>query len=213
MLSPRAAENSTHQALRPTNGYPFGGMAQCAHPREAERAGTLPTRLKQVAQAHLNYRRRASLRLLIAFILTFALIRLLTFAIHNNLGPFHDIVIGGGGPNAPSLHIHHYIWGLTLLAICGFLALSLEAVKWHTVLAIPFGIGLALVVDEFALLLQLRDVYWAEGGRTSVDLAVLFAAILLLYYLGQCYWHDVAFELKRGFGYIRRAEAKLAERL
>ena len=188
-------------------------MIQCAHLREEERAGNLPARLKQVAEAHLNYRRRASLRMLIAFIVSFGLIRLLTFAIHNNLGPFHDIVIGGGSGNAPTLHIHHYIWGLALLSVCGFLALSLEAARWHPVLAIPFGIGLALVLDEFSLLLQLKDVYWAEAGRTSVDVAVLFAALLLLYYLGQCFWHDVAAELRRGLGHIRHAEANLVERL
>ena len=56
-------------------------------------------------------------------------------------------------------------------------------------------------------------MYWAEAGRTSVDVAVLFAALLLLYYLGQCFWHDVAAELRRGLGYIRHAEANLVERL
>ncbi len=188
-------------------------MRQCAHPREPERAGNLPTRLKQVAEAHLNYRRGASLRLLLSFIITFGLIRLLTYAIHNNLGPFHDITIGGGPNGAPSLHIHHYIWGLVLLGVCGFLALSLEAARWHPFLAIPFGIGLALVLDEFALLLQLKDVYWADAGRASVDIAVLFAALLLLYYLGQCFWHDIGTELRRGLGYIHRVEAELADRL
>jgi hypothetical protein len=177
-------------------------VKECAHTREPDRAGTLPSRIKQVAEAHLTYRKRATLRLLIAFILTFSLIRLLTFAIHNNLGPFHDIVIGNG--SGPTLHIHHYMWGILLLAVSGFLALSLEAAQWHPLLAIPLGIGLALVLDEFALLLNLKDVYWAAGGRTSVDIAVLAAAMLLLYYLGQCYWRDVGVELRRGFGHLHR---------
>ena len=55
------------------------------------------------------------------------------------------------------------------------------------------------MLDEFALLLQLKDVYWAQQGRISVDIGVVVAAGLLLYYLGQCYWHDVVAELKRGF--------------
>jgi hypothetical protein len=63
--------------------------------------------------------------------------------------------------SAGTVHLHHYIWGLALIAVCGFLALSLESAKWHPILAIPFGVGLALVLDEFALLLQLKDVYWA----------------------------------------------------
>jgi len=185
-------------------------MTRCVHVHEQPRKGTLPQRLRHVAQTHLDYRRRAALRMLLAFIVTFGLIRLLTFAIHNNLGPFHDIVIGGG--SGGTLHIHHYVWGLVLLAVSGFLTITLEAARWHPVLAIPFGIGLALVLDEFALLLQLKDVYWADAGRTSVDIAVLVAALLLLYYLGQCFWHDVARELRKGFGFVRMAEHEVAER-
>jgi hypothetical protein len=178
--------------------------ASCRHgPPEADPSGTLPERLKQVSERHLDHRKRASLRMVVAFILTFALIRLLTFAIHSNLGPFHDIVLGGGANG--SLHIHHYMWGLALLILCGFLALSLEAARWHPVLAIPFGVGLALVLDEFALLLQLKDVYWAADGRASVDVALLIAALLLLYYLGQCYWHDVVREVRRGVGRVHPA--------
>lgn len=186
-------------------------MPACEHVHETPREGTLPQRLRHVAQTHLDYRRRSALRMLIAFMVTFGLIRLLTFAIHNNLGPFHDIVLGGG--SGGTLHIHHYIWGLALVAVSGFLTITLDGPRWHPILAIPFGIGLALVLDEFALLLQLKDVYWAEGGRTSVDIAILVAALLLLYYLGQCFWHDVARELRKGAGYVRMAEHEVAHRL
>ena len=185
-------------------------MASCKHGTEPPREGSLRQRVRSAGQVHLDYRRRATLRMLAAFIVTFGLIRLLTYAIHNDLGPFHDIVIGGG--SGGTIHIHHYMWGLLLIAVCGFLALSLEAAKWHPFLAIPFGIGLALVLDEFALLLQLKDVYWAAQGRVSVDIAILVAAALLLYYLGQCYWHDVAGELRRGFGRIRGTEQQVGER-
>jgi hypothetical protein len=183
-------------------------IPKCAHVHEAPRTGNLPQRLQHVAETHLNYRRRSALRMLIAFIVTFGLIRLLTFAIHSNLGPFHDITIGGG-PNG-SLHIHHYIWGLFLLIVSGFLSLTLEAARWHPILAIPFGIGLALVLDEFALLLQLKDVYWAAAGRTSVDIAILVAAVLLLYYLGQCFWIDLVREFRKGFGFVQGAEHHVA---
>ena len=148
--------------------------------------------------------------MLVAFIATFGLIRLLTFAIHNNLGPFHDIVLGGG--SGGTVHIHHYMWGLALLAVCGFLALSLEAARWHPTLAIPFGIGLALVLDEFALLLQLKDVYWSDAGVISLNVGVLVAAGLVAYFVAQCYWHDLAREARRGFGYIRTEEQRLLDR-
>jgi hypothetical protein len=178
-------------------------MASCNHSADVPREGSLRQRLRHAGRQHLSFRRRSSLRLLASFLITFALIRLLTYSIHANLGPFHDIVIGGSGA---SLHIHHYMWGLLLIATCGFLALSLDAAKWHPWLAIPFGIGLALVLDEFALLLQLKDVYWAQQGRLSVDIGVVVAAGLLLYYLGQCYWHDVLNELRRGVGRFGRAQ-------
>jgi hypothetical protein len=184
----------------------------CAHDHAAPRDGTLGARLQHAAQTHLNYRRRASLRMVLAFVITFGLIRLLTYSIHNNLGPFPDIVIGGAN-GANAIHIHHYLWGLALIAVCGFLALSLDAARWHPWLAIPFGIGLALVLDEFALLLDLRDVYWSTAGGVSVTIAILVASLLLLYYLGQCFWHDVWYELRRGFGRIERVEARIAERM
>ncbi len=176
-------------------------MGKCVHDIQQPRQGTLAHRLRHVARTHLDYRRRAALRMLIAFIVAFGLVRLLTFAIHNNLGPFHDIVLGGGASG--TIHIHHYMWGLTLIVVCGFLALSLEGARWHPVLVIPFGVGLALVLDEFALLLQLKDVYWAEAGRTSVDVGIIIAALLLLYYVCQCFWHDLAAELRKGLGHIR----------
>ena len=39
-------------------------------------------------------------------------------------------------------------------------------------LALPFGIGVALVLDESALLLELEDVYWTEEGVLSVQIVV-----------------------------------------
>lgn len=167
---------------------------------ERERSGSLGSRVRQAADHHLDYRRRATMRMLLAFVVTFGLIRLLTYAIHEDVGPFHDVTLGGG--SSGSVHIHHYIWGLLLIAVCGFLALSLDAPRWHPLLAIPFGIGLALVLDEFALLLELKDVYWAQDGRKSVDVAFLVGALLLVYYLAQCFWHDVAAEVRRGLGHV-----------
>jgi len=161
-------------------------------------AGQPPTdplidRLRAVRATHLNHRRRAALRIFLSFIVTFGLIRLLTYAIHRNLGPFHDIAIGGGANG--SIHVHHYMWGIFLVCICGLLALSLEAARWHPVLAVPFGVGLALILDEFALLLQLKDVYWAAQGRVSVDIGLLTAAGLGVYCAGPSFWHAVVREL------------------
>jgi hypothetical protein len=75
------------------------------------------------------------------------------------------------------LHVHHLVFGIVLMLLCGFLlALRLES-PWTELAAAGFGIGAGLTLDEFALWLHLEDVYWAEEGRQSVD-AVIVAAIV-----------------------------------
>jgi hypothetical protein len=91
-----------------------------------------------------------------------------------------NISAGGG------LHIHHVVIGVILVMISGVSMVTLAVdggVPEFTVAATFFGIGAALVLDEFALILHLQDVYWAEDGRTSVDAvfaAVAVAGLLIL---------------------------------
>lgn len=76
------------------------------------------------------------------------------------------------------LHIHHLVWGILALMLSGFLFIALEpASPWREVLAVLFGVGCGLTLDEFALWLHLEDVYWTREGRASVD-AVIVATIL-----------------------------------
>jgi hypothetical protein len=89
-----------------------------------------------------------------------------------------------GNVEAGGVHIHHLVWGILLLLIAGFLgfAVGLQSPWWH-IAAIAFGIGAGLTVDEFALWLYLRDVYWAQQGRLSVDAAIVatvFAGLVVL---------------------------------
>jgi hypothetical protein len=89
--------------------------------------------------------------------------------------------MGSGG-----LHVHHVVIGVILVMISGVTMVTLSVtggVPEFTVAATIFGIGAALVLDEFALILHLSDVYWAEDGRTSVDAvfaAVAVAGLLIL---------------------------------
>src|SRR4051812_50086540 len=71
------------------------------------------------------------------------------------------------------MHLHHYLWGIGLLAGVGGVAVRGEdETRTHPAVALSYGTGLALIVDEFALLLDLRDVYWLRQGRVSVDLGI-----------------------------------------
>ena len=80
--------------------------------------------------------------------------------------PGHNVSVGG-------VHLHHYLWGILTISTVGGVALRGEdRLRRHPVVAIAYGAGLALIVDEFALLLDLQDVYWAKQGRQSVDLAI-----------------------------------------
>ena len=89
-----------------------------------------------------------------------------------------------GGVESGGVHIHHLVWGICLVMLCGFLAFAapLEAPWWHFV-AIGFGIGAGLTMDEFALWVRLQDVYWTQEGRASFDavvIAVAFAGLVVL---------------------------------
>ena len=170
-----------------------------------EPAATLPSRIRHAYREHIDYRRRCALRLWLAFLLTFLFLRGLTYGIRQHLLPFGNIVTGG-------VHIHHFVWGIFLLLIVGFLGLSLEAPRWHPWLAIPFGVGAALVVDEFALWLNLEDVYWAKQGRLSVDLAVLIAALFGLYFAAVRFWNQVVREVRLVVRLVLRGERRLIRR-
>ncbi|HEY3503597.1 MAG TPA: hypothetical protein VGN37_12535 [Actinocatenispora sp.] len=84
-----------------------------------------------------------------------------------------------GNVSSGGTHIHHVVFGVVFMLVGGVLGLSVpdELVGWTSFFAALFGIGAALVLDEFALILHLDDVYWKEAGRTSID--AVFAAVAL----------------------------------
>src|SRR3954469_20683815 len=89
-------------------------------------------------------------------------------------------------------HIHHLVWGILLLLIFGYLGLAVApGSPWREVSAILFGIGMGLTLDEFALWLNLEDVYWAEKGRQSIDAVIVATALLTVTLLGLSFWIDV----------------------
>jgi hypothetical protein len=89
-----------------------------------------------------------------------------------------------GSVKSGDLHIHHLVWGIILLLLCGFLGFATEPrTPWTQILAVLFGIGAGFTLDEFALWLRLEDVYWSEQGRVSVEavmIALTFAIFILI---------------------------------
>lgn len=126
---------------------------------------------------------------LIAFILTFFVTRSITRYIRataNRTGPRkwwqpHNISGKGG------THIHHAVFGIIGVLISGVAMVTMATEgtnREFTFAAIIFGIGAALVLDEFALILHLEDVYWSEDGRTSVDAVFVAVAVAGLLVMG-----------------------------
>jgi hypothetical protein len=84
----------------------------------------------------------------------------------------------GNVETSSGLHIHHLVWGILTIMLTGFLAFSFQPDSpWLEILAVGFGIGCGLTLDEFALWLHLEDVYWSEEGRSSVD--AVFLAVMV----------------------------------
>ncbi len=122
--------------------------------------------MRRAYQEELGPGQRAALLSWLAFTVTFAGLRALTYSIRAGQGPFQNISVGGE-------HLHHYMWGIGLLSGIGAVAVrGEERHRRHPAVAVSYGTGLALIVDEFALLLDLKDVYWARQGRISIDLGV-----------------------------------------
>src|ERR1700722_19773896 len=126
----------------------------------------LPRALRHAFREELDPGQRAALLSWLAFTSTFAGVRGITYAIRSGKGPFGNLSVGGE-------HLHHYMWGIGILAGVGAVAVGGEEHhRRHPVVAVSYGSGLALIVDEFALLLDLKDVYWARQGRISIDVGV-----------------------------------------
>jgi hypothetical protein len=115
---------------------------------------------------------------LAAFVLTFLVTRVVTRMIRAGKGPFGNVSAGG-------VHIHHVVPGVVLTVLGGFGAVASNGhALGSSLFAVVFGVGAGLVLDEFALILHLADVYWTEAGRQSVEVVVLTAALVALVLAG-----------------------------
>jgi hypothetical protein len=154
-------------------------------------------------QQHVDYRRQAALWMWVTFIATFIFLRILTFGIRYHLIPAKNVVTSSG------LHIHHFVWGIVILLIVGFLGITLWSERLHPWLGAIFGIGAALVLDEYALWLNLQDVYWLPAGRASIDVVILVAALLGLYYAADRFWKQVVTEVQGAIKFVRSEEGRM----
>jgi hypothetical protein len=122
-----------------------------------------------------------------AFLLSWGFIRTSAHMIRAQVSWWPGNVEVGG------THIHHLVWGIILLLLTGWIGITVEPDSpWQEIFAVLFGIGAGLTLDEFALWLNLRDVYWEKEGRRSIDAVIVTVVLTGLVLIGYSAWVEVA---------------------
>jgi hypothetical protein len=129
----------------------------------------------------------------LSFLAAFGAARAITHAIQHRVGPFHNLSVGGR-------HLHHLVFGIGGLLGVGYLWLMLVGTEQtptaaSRTTAALYGVGSALTLDEFALWLDLQDVYWAKQGRVSIDAVAVFGALLSIGLWGGPFWRALVRDL------------------
>lgn len=139
------------------------------------------TRVGLLVREHIAERPRRRLFVAsVSFFLTFAIVRGIVFCIRHNIPPFHYVILEGR-------HIHHLVFGILILLGVGYGWLcevgsgsDSSSIFASSLMSLLYGLGAALTLDEFALWLNLKDVYFVREGRSSIDAVILFGALLAI---------------------------------
>jgi hypothetical protein len=117
-------------------------------------------------------RENSMFNLLTSFAATFIAVRSITFTLRRrpSFGPFRNVRVG-------RRHIHHYVPGIVIAFGAGTGAILTRSERLEPWLAVPFGVGMGLTLDESALLLDLEDVYWSREGLLSVQITLAVIAM------------------------------------
>jgi hypothetical protein len=132
----------------------------------------------------------------VAFFGGFGAARTVTHAIRRGVGPFRNLSVGGR-------HLHHMVFGIGGLLGTGYLWLLLVGTDHakgrasSRATAAAYGLASALTLDEFALWLNLQDVYWAKQGRQSIDAAALFGGLISIGLWGGPFLRELGKEARR----------------
>jgi hypothetical protein len=116
----------------------------------------------------------------VAFLVSFVFIRLSVRMIRAQVRWWPGNVTPG------NVHLHHMVFGVIFMVVAGVagIAAPLDSQNWRAAAAALFGLGTAFVLDEFALILHLADVYWTSAGRVSIDAVFIAAGVTALLLLG-----------------------------
>jgi hypothetical protein len=139
----------------------------------AEEAVAETAQVARVGYEQASTRENAMFNLLSSFVGTFLAARGITALLRHRptVGPFRNLRVG-------RRHIHHFVPGIVIAFSAGAGAILTRDEGLEPKLAVPFGMGMGLTLDESALLLELEDVYWSREGLLSVQITMAVAALL-----------------------------------
>lgn len=139
----------------------------------AEEAVAETAHVARVGYEQGSNRENAMFNLLSSFVGTFLAARGTTYLLRHRpkVGPFRNLRVG-------RRHIHHFVPGIVMAFSAGAAAILTRGKDLEPKLAVPFGVGMGLTLDESALLLELDDVYWSREGLLSVQITMAVAALL-----------------------------------
>jgi hypothetical protein len=145
----------------------------------AEEAVAETAQVARAGYAEVSTRENAMFNLLSSFVSTFLAARGVTYLLRHQrrVGPFRNVMMG-------RRHIHHFVPGIVLAFAAGAGAILTRDEDLEPLLAVPFGMGMGLTLDESALLLELEDVYWTREGLLSVQITLAVTALLASLALG-----------------------------
>jgi hypothetical protein len=145
----------------------------------AEEAVAETAQVARAGYAEVSTRENTTFNLLTSFVATFISARAITYLLRSQprVGPFRNLRVG-------RRHIHHFVPGIVIAFGAGAAAILTRNEDLDPKLAVPFGVGMGLTLDESALLLELDDVYWTREGLLSVQITLAVTALLASLALG-----------------------------
>jgi hypothetical protein len=156
-----------------------------------------PSRFIALYRRHFREHRRE--RMFLASASFFVIFGATRFLIHRSQATGAPIELWIGG-----IHVHHYVWGIALLLLVGYLwliqvgtGMSRESHRLGRITAVLYGVGAAMTLDEFAMLLHLEDRYWGPAGRASRDAVMLFGALVSAGLWGGPFWRALLRQSQR----------------
>jgi hypothetical protein len=145
----------------------------------AEEAVAETAEVARAGYRDVSTRENSMFNLLTSFAATFIAVRSITYVLRDRrtVGPFRNMRVG-------RRHIHHFVPGIVIAFAAGSGAILTRNERLEPLLALPFGVGMGLTLDESALLLELEDVYWSREGLLSVQITLAVMSLLAALALG-----------------------------